>query len=75
MEHIVHVRDVGAKLKLLGEVGSFANGLERTHVSRGKLPDEYLSLERHGGRHGLRSRKPSHYACYHSNSSGAIARL
>ena len=38
MEHIVHVRKVGRKLKLIGEVASFANDLERTHVSRGKLP-------------------------------------
>ena len=37
MEHIVHVREVGRKLKLIGEVASFANDLERTHVSRGKL--------------------------------------
>ena len=38
MEHIVHVREVGRKLKLIGEVASFANDLERTHISRGKLP-------------------------------------
>ena len=38
MEHIVHVREVGRKLKLIGEVASLANDLERTHVSRGKLP-------------------------------------
>ena len=38
VEHIVHVREVGRKLKLIGEVASFANDLERTHVSRGKLP-------------------------------------
>ena len=38
MEHLVHVREVGRKLKLIGEVASFANNLERTHVSRGKLP-------------------------------------
>lgn len=38
MKHIVHVREVGQKLKLIGEVASFANDLERTHVSRGKLP-------------------------------------
>ena len=38
MEHVVHVREVGRKLKLIGEVASFANDLERTHVSRGKLP-------------------------------------
>ena len=34
----MHVREVGRKLKLIGEVASFANDLERTHVSRGKLP-------------------------------------
>ena len=38
MEHIVHVREVGRKLKLIGEVASFANDLERTHISRGMLP-------------------------------------
>ena len=38
MKHIVHVRKVGRKLKLIGEVACFANDLERTHVSRGKLP-------------------------------------
>ena len=38
MEHIVHVREVGRKLKFIGEVASFANDLERTNVSRGKLP-------------------------------------
>ena len=38
VEHIVDVREVGGKLKLIGEVASFANDLERTHVSRGKLP-------------------------------------
>ena len=38
MKHIMHVREVGRKLKLIGEVASFANDLERTHVSRGKLP-------------------------------------
>ena len=38
MKHIVHVCKVGWKLKLLGEIASFANDLERTHVSRGKLP-------------------------------------
>ena len=38
MEHIVHVHEVGGKLELIGEVASFANDLERTHVSRGKLP-------------------------------------
>ena len=34
----MHVREVGRKLKLIGEVASFANDLEGTHVSRGKLP-------------------------------------
>ena len=34
----MHVREVGRKLKLIGEVASFANDLERTHISRGKLP-------------------------------------
>ena len=38
MEHVVHVCKVGWKLKLIGEIASFANDLERTHVSRGKLP-------------------------------------
>ena len=33
----MHVREVGRKFKLIGEVASFTN-LERTHVSRGKLP-------------------------------------
>ena len=38
MKHIVHICEVGRKLKLIGEIASFANDLERTHVSRGKLP-------------------------------------
>ena len=38
MGHNVHVHEVGRKLKFIGEVVSFANDLERTHVSRGKLP-------------------------------------
>ena len=38
MKHIVHVREVGRKLKLIGEVASFANDLERTPVSRVKFP-------------------------------------
>ena len=38
MEHVVHVCKVGGKLKLIGEIASFADDLERTHVSRGKLP-------------------------------------
>ena len=49
MEHIVHVREVGGKLKLIGEVASFANDLERTHVSRGKLPfDTEVTSTFHG---------------------------
>ena len=38
VKHIVHVCKVGWKLKLIGEIASFANDLESTHVSRGKLP-------------------------------------
>ena len=38
MKHVVHVCKVGGKLKLIGEIASFADDLERTHVSRGKLP-------------------------------------
>ena len=38
MKHVVHVCKVGWKLKLIGELSSFADYLERTHVSRGKLP-------------------------------------
>jgi len=38
VEHVVHVREVGRKLKLIGEVASFANDLERTHVSRESFP-------------------------------------
>ena len=38
VKHAVHICKVGWKLKLIGEVASFANDLERTHVSRGKLP-------------------------------------
>ena len=37
MKHVMHVSKVGWKLKLIGEIPSFANDLERTHVSRGKL--------------------------------------
>ena len=40
MKHIMHICEVGWKLKLIGEVAYFANDLERTHVSRGKLPFE-----------------------------------
>ena len=38
MKHIVHICKVGGKLKLIGEIASFVDDLERTHVSRGKLP-------------------------------------
>ena len=38
VKHVMHVCKVGWKLKLIGEIASFANDLERTHVSRGKLP-------------------------------------
>ena len=38
MKHVVHICKVGWKLKLIGEIASFANDLERTHVSRSKLP-------------------------------------
>ena len=38
MKHVVHICEVGRKLQLIGEIASFANDLERTHVSRGKLP-------------------------------------
>ena len=38
MKHVVHICKVGWKLKFIGEIASFANDLERTHVSRGKLP-------------------------------------
>ena len=34
----MHIRKIGGKLKFIGEVASFADDLERTHVSRGKLP-------------------------------------
>ena len=34
----MHICEVGRKLKLIGEVASFAYDFERTHVSRGKLP-------------------------------------
>ena len=34
----MHICEVGWKLKLIGEVASFVNDLERTHVSLGKLP-------------------------------------
>ena len=36
VKHVVHICKVG--WKLIGEIASFANDLERTHVSRGKLP-------------------------------------
>ena len=38
VKHVVHVCKVGGKLKLIGEIASLADDLERTHVSRGKLP-------------------------------------
>ena len=38
VKHVVHICKVGWKLKLIGEIASFSNDLERTHVSRGKLP-------------------------------------
>ena len=38
VKHVVHVCKVGWKLKLIGESASFAKDLERTHLSRGKLP-------------------------------------
>ena len=38
MEHVVHICKVGGKLELIGEIASLADDLERTHVSRGKLP-------------------------------------
>ena len=38
VKHVVHVCKVSWKLKLIGEIASLANDLERTHVSRGKLP-------------------------------------
>ena len=38
VKHVVHVCKVGGKLKLIGEIASLADNLERTHVSRGKLP-------------------------------------
>ena len=38
MEHVVHVCKVGGKLKLIGEIASLVDNLERTHVFRGKLP-------------------------------------
>ena len=44
MKHIMHVPEVGRKLKLIGEIASFANDLERTHVSRGKLPFDTEAL-------------------------------
>ena len=38
VKHVVHVCKVGGKLELIGEIASHADDLERTHVSRGKLP-------------------------------------
>ena len=33
----MHILEVGRKLKLIGEIASFANDVERTHLPRGKL--------------------------------------
>ena len=38
IEHVVHICKVGRKLELIGEIASLADNLERSHVSRGKLP-------------------------------------
>ena len=38
VKHVMHICEVGRKLKLIGEIASFANDLERMHLSRGKLP-------------------------------------
>ena len=38
MEHIMNICKVWRKLELIGEVASLADNLERSHVSRGKLP-------------------------------------
>ena len=38
MEHIMNICKVLRKLELIGEVASLADNLERSHVSRGKLP-------------------------------------
>ena len=38
VKHVVHVCKVGRMLKLIGEIASFANDLERTHVSRASFP-------------------------------------
>ena len=38
MEHVVHICKVWRKLELIGEIAPLADDLERTHVSRGKLP-------------------------------------
>ena len=38
MEHVMHICKVGRKLELIGEIASLADDLERSHVSRGKLP-------------------------------------
>src|SRR6266511_2270506 len=49
MKYIVHICEVGRKLKLIGEVASFPNNLERTHISRGKLSfDTEASSALHG---------------------------
>ena len=57
----MHVREVGRKLKLIGEVTSFANDLERTHVSRGKLLFDMSVLRKDrlsGRQEGLVKKKP-----------------
>ena len=38
VEHVVHIGKVLRKLELIGEIASLADDLERSHVSRGKLP-------------------------------------
>src|SRR3954469_2647468 len=38
VEDIMHICKVGGKFKLIGEIASFADDLERPHVSRGKFP-------------------------------------
>ena len=38
VKHVVHVCEVRRNLELIGEIASFSNDLERTHVCRGKLP-------------------------------------
>ena len=38
MEHVVHVCKVGGKLKLIGEITSLADDLERTHYLGASFP-------------------------------------